>query len=214
MTTFRTIATATALAALCATGAMAESASTTTTPQAGVTQPVGKAQTPDQAGTAMPSKGTNAGTMQAQAKPDATTAPQDRIEEAGIEVANQPVTDGQITIDRAIMPQAGFVALHEVKDNQLSPDAVGWAALKAGETDGVTVKVDGSVKPDTVLVAMLHQDNGKAGSFEFGTKDMNVDGPELIDGQPVAVPFLVLAQAGAQAPAMPGQAAPQGNATN
>ena len=244
MTTFKRILTASAVAALIAGGALAESDPSAVTNME--TNPSGQvlAQTPteqavpqtaDQQGsttmaqTGSDSTGTGAtatqtdpstataetgststdGSMaqpstdvaQGGASPSGTTEtgtatdPAGMTEIAEIAVANQPVENGTITIASAYMPEAGFVALHELTNQQLSPDAVGHAALNKGENQDVSVKIDGTLPDDAILVAMLHTDTGKTGTYEFGAQSMNVDQPETVNGTPIGVPFLVLAQA-------------------
>ena len=139
-----------------------------------------------------------AGTDTATPTDGSTTADQaggGMTEIAEIAVANQPVENGTVTIASAYMPEAGFVALHELSDQRLSPDAVGYAPLQKGQNDNVTVQIDGTLPDDAILVAMLHKDTGETGTYEFSAQTMNVDQPETVDGAPVGVPFLVLAQA-------------------
>lgn len=133
-------------------------------------------------------------TQKAQATPAKKQEQQPKAQQeqaAALEVESQPVKDGTLNIDLAYMPQPGFVALHTVSQNGISPDTIGHAALKAGENRNVQVKLDGKVADNATLVAMLHQDTGKSGQFEFTSKEMKVDGPELIGGQPIAIPFQV-----------------------
>ena len=241
MTTFKRILTASAVAALIAGGALAESDPSAVTNME--TNPSGQvlAQTPteqtvpqtadQQGGTTMAQTGSDTtgtaatatqsdpstataetgtdGSMtqpstdvaQGSASPSDTTETGTATDPAGvaeiaeIAVANQPVENGTITIASAYMPEAGFVALHELTNQQLSPDAVGHAALNKGENQDVSVKIDGTLPDDAILVAMLHTDTGKTGTYEFGAQSMNVDQPETVNGTPIGVPFLVLAQA-------------------
>ena len=118
---------------------------------------------------------------------------------AALEVESQPVRDGQVKIDLAIMPVDGFVAIHELQDGKLSPDAVGHAPVKAGEeARDVQVSLDEEVPPNTEVVAVLHRDTGEMGTYEFGAQTMTEDGPELIAGRPIAAAFLITSPDAAQ----------------
>ncbi len=226
MTAFSKLLGAASAAALLATSAFAQDSTTPTTTtgdqartaqsdsgatQSGtqpMTQGTGGAETataaPDASGATQPGQPTRQGGSQtATAAPDATRGGEQM---AAIEVESQPVRDGQLKIDLAYMPEDGFVAIHQVQGGKLIPDALGYAPVKAGESTGIEIPLDKEVAADTEVVAMLHRDTGKMGTYEFGARTMEEDRPELIAGQPIAVAFLVTApdgsqQAGAQQPA-------------
>ena len=52
---------------------------------------------------------------------------------AAPKVGSQPVSDGAVTIDLAIMPEMGLTAIHPIRDARLSADAIGRATVPAGE---------------------------------------------------------------------------------
>ena len=119
-------------------------------------------------------------------------AQQPRIQRAALEVETQAVKDGQVTIDMAWMPGAGFVVLHPLENDRLSPDTMGHAPLVEGDNENVAIELDGDVTEPTVVVAMLHRDTGQAGTYEFGANAMDEDAPELIGGRPIAAAFQIL----------------------
>ena len=108
------------------------------------------------------------------------------IQQAALEAESQTVEDGQVTIDMAWMPEAGFVALHAVQDGKLSADAIGYAPLAQGDNEGIAIKLGDDVSEATTVVAMLHRDTGQVGTYEFGMQAMDRDQPELISGRPIA----------------------------
>ena len=200
----------------------------------GATQPLrqGGSQTatasPDASGTAGGQTGAQAGSQQmATGQTGARPGGQSGEQMAALEVESQPLKDGKVKIDLAYMAVDGFVAIHEVQDGKLLPDAVGYAPLKAEqEAQNIEVSLDKQVPADTEVVAVLHRDTGKKGEFEFDARTMNEDGPELIAGRPIAAAFLITSpdssqrsgsqqQSGSQQPAtMPqddGSTAPASN---
>jgi hypothetical protein len=67
---------------------------------------------------------------------------------------------------------------------------LGYVALTAGDHKAVKVKLTGEPKRGDKLWAVLHQDTGTKGAFEFGMADnTKVDMPFKVKGKPVQMRF-------------------------
>jgi hypothetical protein len=67
---------------------------------------------------------------------------------------------------------------------------IGKAFLRHGETENVPVGLETAVASGTTLYAMLHDDTGQIGSFEFGGSG-GLDQPLMQNGSPVVISFVV-----------------------
>lgn len=109
-----------------------------------------------------------------------------------VAVADQPVADDTVTITSVVMAKDGFVVIHEIIDGQVqAPQSIGHAPVKAGTSANVAVPLDQPVAPGSRLLAMLHDDTGTIGVYEFGPGATDNDKPVMVDGKPVVEPFTV-----------------------
>ena len=100
-----------------------------------------------------------------------------------VEVQNQTVKNGSVTVMEVFSDGPGWVVVHA--DNSGQPgEILGQASVNGGINESVSVKVDES-KVTTKLFAMLHADTGSVGVFEFP----GADEPIKVDGQVVIKPF-------------------------
>lgn len=110
---------------------------------------------------------------------------------AHISVSNQKEIGSKVTIADAALPSNGFLAIHasDASGNMVD-NALGYVALKAGDHKAVKVNLPTGQKSGEKLWAVLHQDNGAKGKFEFGAAGTgNVDTPFMVGGKPVEMPF-------------------------
>lgn len=105
-----------------------------------------------------------------------------------VEVSDQVSLDGTVTIAKVVSPGPGFLVIHRDNGGQFA-EVIGAAAVNAGENINVTVDIDTSMATP-VLYAMLHEDTGEVGVYEFGSVQ-GADGPVVVDGAPVSPPFNV-----------------------
>lgn len=97
-----------------------------------------------------------------------------------------------VMIAEAKVESDAWVVIHPAAAGG-GPDAgaiLGKAFLLHGETRNVPVGLDADVAPGTTLQAMLHDDTGEIGSFEFGGAG-RLDQPLMQNGSPVSVSFVV-----------------------
>jgi len=100
-----------------------------------------------------------------------------------VKVGDQDAMGGAVTIDEVVAADAGWLAIHITKDGAPGP-VIGQSQVEAGSNMGVTVDIDLD-QATGQLFAMLHLDAGTAGEYEFPGDD----GPVVVDGQVVNVPF-------------------------
>jgi hypothetical protein len=97
-------------------------------------------------------------------------------------VQDQVVLDSMIKIDHVYSAGPGFVVIHIQQDGSVGPVA-GYRWVNQGDSINVWVPVDASMLTPTVY-AMLHEDTGEVGVYEFGTVE-GADSP--VSGDMAAV---------------------------
>ena len=102
-----------------------------------------------------------------------------------VSVADQDAADGMVTIGEVVAAQDGWLVIHAQKDGGIGP-VIGYAAVMAGTNADVMVEIDPMGATET-LYAMLHIDEGVAGTYEFP----GADGPALVDDKPVTPAFML-----------------------
>lgn len=111
---------------------------------------------------------------------------------ASIMVADQAIEGdgvvGNITVDEAVSNGTGWVVIH----NNLAGHpggVIGYTPVESGTNTNVTVTIHTFVATDT-LFAVLHQDAGREGVFEYPVPDTE----QTVGGEIVIVPFNVTAE--------------------
>ena len=84
---------------------------------------------------------------------------------------DQPVIDNTVNVTRLTSGGPGWVVIHADADGQPG-SAIGYTAVPGGISANVKVEVDPAKVTDT-LYAMLHEDAGEVGTYEFP------DGPDV-----------------------------------
>ncbi|VAW40279.1 hypothetical protein MNBD_CHLOROFLEXI01-4837 [hydrothermal vent metagenome] len=103
--------------------------------------------------------------------PTATSTPIPTPAVPMIDVADQPLTDdGELQIGSVIAPEDGWLVLYAMADGELG-DVLAFTAVSTGLNPNITVTIDPQQATPT-LAALLHQDLGERGEFEFP------DGPD------------------------------------
>jgi uncharacterized protein (DUF305 family) len=95
------------------------------------------------------------------------------------------IMGSDLVIDLVKSPEAGWLVIHAANGDEAG-EVLGHAAVPAGETKAVKVKVSGI---PAKMIAMLHVDKGVAGEYEFPGEDA----PLMIDGKPVTATFATMA---------------------
>lgn len=101
-------------------------------------------------------------------------------------VADQLSLDGTVTVESAYSAGPGFIVIHI--DNGGSPGPVaGYRAVSPGWNFNIKIWIDTTIATPT-LFAMLHEDTGEVGVYEFGMVE-GADLPVRVDGAVVTPSF-------------------------
>lgn len=130
--------------------------------------------------------------VQAASQPQPTAAPTQGAAPTGtIEVSDQPVKDGTITISKATISQDGWIVVHKAGPDGklLLTPVIGQVQIKAGESTNVAIKLTEAVAEGAPLWPMVHIDAGQKGVYEFPN---GPDVPVVANGAPVMMQIKVL----------------------
>jgi hypothetical protein len=106
-------------------------------------------------------------------------------ETPSVTVEDQAIENGQVTVTRVYSDGPGWIVIHA--DDAGSPGSViGQTAVEDGENTDVVVEIDNEAATET-LYAMLHEDTGTEGTYEFP----DGDAPVSVDGEVVVASFTV-----------------------
>jgi hypothetical protein len=110
------------------------------------------------------------------------------VGEASIQVSDQVVTNGTLTVTKAVAPTGAWIVVH-LDDNGKPGKRVGYAQTVAGENTGVVVTLDPAIPLTGKLLVAVHADRGVAGTLEFDMMDKynSPDQPFFVGGKEVAV---------------------------
>ena len=110
-------------------------------------------------------------------------------QEASISVDDQKVQGKEVTIEKVVIPVDGWIVIHpsDAKGHFIEKD-IGHAPVRAGSNSNISVTLTEAVKDGAKLHAMLHEDTGAKGTYEFG-KVAKADGPVMKDGKPITEDF-------------------------
>ena len=118
------------------------------------------------------------------------TAPQ-------VTVQNQFISNNSVTIENVFSDGAGWLVVHADSGEGAPGAVIGYAPVQDGTNANVLVVLD-TVNITPTLYAMLHEDTGEAGVYEFGTVE-GADVPVSVNDAVIAPPFEVaFMQAGNQ----------------
>jgi hypothetical protein len=121
-----------------------------------------------------------------QPTPTATIPPSPTPIRPAVEVEDQTLRDnGRLTIVAATVPEPAWLVIHAERDGQVG-EALGYAALEPGRNEAVEVTIDPLAATER-LTAVIHQDAGTIGAFEFPGPDE----PLLEAGEAVSASFAI-----------------------
>jgi plastocyanin len=102
-----------------------------------------------------------------------------------VTVADQPLVDGKVTVEKVVSNGPGWLVVHADKDGAPGP-VLGHTAVVDGENINVVVELAAEGRTGT-LYAMLHTDAGTVGTYEFP----GPDGPVSVNGAVVSPAFQI-----------------------
>ena len=95
-----------------------------------------------------------------------------------------------VTVAKVDMPAAGFLVIHafDADGKPIAPASIGHVAVPAGTSENVEVEIGIQTEAGMKVLAMLHEDTGTQGIYEFGPGSTEHDKPITADGKPVVAP--------------------------
>jgi hypothetical protein len=103
-----------------------------------------------------------------------------------VRTMNQMIgSDNMVTLPYILAKQDGWLVIHSTAEGF---PGIGHVAIKKGLNEGVQVKIDDPKTVTPTVLAMMHIDAGKVGTYEFPGPDAPVMGA---DGKPVAPMMLI-----------------------
>src|SRR5689334_6373779 len=125
----------------------------------------------------------------------AAAAPAPAAEKDSVDVDDQAIKNGGITVAEIYASQDGWIVAH-LDEGGKPGKVIGHTAVKKGESNNVVIALSENVPAGGKLWPMLHIDAGTIGTYEFP----GPDAPVVVDGNIVMKQISVTA-AGAAAPA-------------
>ncbi len=113
----------------------------------------------------------------------------DMMDTPAVTVSDQVSLDGTVMIDSIVSQTPAFIVIHRANDEGGIGPVVGFRKVNQGMSQNVSVDMDTSNATST-LFAMLHEDSGEVGTYEFGTVE-GADLPVSVDGEVVTPAFNV-----------------------
>jgi hypothetical protein len=99
----------------------------------------------------------------------------------------QVSTDGTVTVANVVATGPAFIVIHKAADDGGIGPVIGYRQVNVGQNNNVKVWID-ATQATPMLYAMLHDDTGAVGVYEFGTVE-GADAPVIVDGAPVSPGF-------------------------
>lgn len=109
-----------------------------------------------------------------------------------VQVPDQPIAGGGVTVPLVEATKVGWIVIRESKADG-TPNmsgSIGRARVSIGINRQEQIALSKQIGTGTKLWAMLHEDTGSLGKFEY-TSSAVVDVPILVGGQPVTTAFTV-----------------------
>jgi predicted lipoprotein with Yx(FWY)xxD motif len=129
------------------------------------------------------SPNTNPAANQANPQTQPATAVTTGNANPSVTVKDQVYDGTTIVVADAVSPGPGWMVIHNQENGALGPP-IGETQINGGENKDIVVKIDPAQATD-VMYAMLHQDGGTVGKYEFPGPDV----PVMIDGVMLAPAF-------------------------
>lgn len=149
---------------------------------------------PTEAPTAAPAAPTAAPAEPTAAPTAAPAAAPPAAEPSGsVDVANQPISNGGITVANVTAGQDGWIVAH-LDEGGRAGKVLGQTFVKQGDNKNVAIKLSEDVPIGGKLWPMLHVDAGTLGTYEFP----GADAPVVVNGEVVMKQITVLAPATTQ----------------
>lgn len=118
-------------------------------------------------------------------------------ENGSITINDQLSLDGNIIIESVTSASPGFVVIHVDNGEGAPGSVIGSLLIREGTSNNLSMRID-AAEATPILFAMLHEDTGELGEYEFGSVE-GVDLPVSVDDAVVVQPMnVVILRAGDQ----------------
>lgn len=105
------------------------------------------------------------------------------METASVTASDQSVANGVVSAESITANENGWLVVHRTDAEMKPGPVVGYAPIRAGETQDVAAILQEDVAPGDMLMLMVHAEEGgmETGVFEY-TLGAKEDGPIRVDG--------------------------------
>lgn len=111
-----------------------------------------------------------------------------------VEVNTQGTSNGnQVVISNVVSPENGWIVIHRSNaagNGPQVPEIIGKTMVDAGANSDVTIQLEEGVSNDETLWAMLHEDTGTMGEYEFDGQN-GLDLPVTLNDEIVMTSFMI-----------------------
>ena len=125
---------------------------------------------------------------------DNNSSGEDDMDIPSVEVNTQGTSNGnQVIISNVVSPDNGWIVVHRSNaegNGPQVPEIIGKAMVDAGANADVTIQLEEGVSNDETLWAMLHEDTGSIGEYEFDGQN-GLDLPVTLNDEIVMTSFMI-----------------------
>lgn len=111
-----------------------------------------------------------------------------------VEANTQGTSNGnQVTISNVVSPENGWIVIHRSNaegNGPQVPEIIGKSMVEAGVNTDVTIQLEEGVSNEETLWAMLHEDTGTLGEYEFDGEN-GLDLPVTLNDEIVMTSFMI-----------------------
>lgn len=110
-----------------------------------------------------------------------------------IDVEGATIEGNSVVFPAVKIDKDGYVVIHAVESGEaVIPASIGHTAVPAGDSENVSVEIEGGAMEGTVYVAMIHYETNDNDTYDFAEGMTDVDTPGMRpDSTPYALPFKV-----------------------
>ncbi|MBL0933223.1 hypothetical protein [Aliihoeflea sp. 2WW] len=110
-----------------------------------------------------------------------------------IDVEGATIEGNSVVFPSVKIDKDGYVVIHAVENGEpVIPASIGHTAVSAGDSENVSVEIEGGAMEGTDYVAMIHYETNDNGTYDFAEGMTDVDTPGMRpDNTPYALPFKV-----------------------
>ncbi len=125
---------------------------------------------------------------------DNTSGTEEMDDPSAVTAVNQGTSNGnQVVIAEVVSSVDGWVVIHRSNasnDGPQVPEIIGKAQVDAGVNTDVAIQLEESVSNEETLWAMLHEDTGVKGEYEFDGEN-GLDNPVVVNEMIVMTSFMI-----------------------